>query len=1594
MTNLLSEDLEIQDSDIAIISMSGRFPGANTIEQFWKNLRNGVESISNFSDSELLAAGVTSSVIAEHNYVRMGTVIDGIDQFDASFFGFNPKEAAILDPQHRLFLECAWEVLEQAGYVGEEYNGLIGLYAGGGMSQYLLKHLYRNPALGQSVSNYQLMLATEKDFLPTRVAYKLNLTGPTVNVQTACSTSLVAVHLASQALLNGDCDLALAGGVSLRLPQKAGYLYQEGMIMSPDGHCRAFDAQARGTIGGSGAGVVLLKLASEAIADRDTIHALIKGSAINNDGAQKVGFTAPSVDGQAAVIAEAQALADVSADTITCIEAHGTGTELGDPIELKALTQAFRQTTAATGYCAIGSVKTNVGHLDTAAGVAGLIKTVLALQHRQIPPSLHFQTPNPKIDFANSPFFVNTALRDWLTQENPRRAGVSSFGIGGTNAHVVLEEAPISSPRQTSSARPQLLVLSAKTESALAHMATNLANHLQQQPDLPLVDVAYTLSVGRRAFPQRQMLVATTAEDAVTALRATPGLRAKAATGNAPVIFLFPGQGSQYVNMGRDLYEGEPVFREYIDRCAAILEPTLGLDLRVLLYPEPEQKAMASQQLNQTAIAQPALFTVEYALAQLWQSWGIDPIGAIGHSIGEYVAACLAGVFELEAVLRLVATRGRLIQELPPGRMLSVPMTAAQLQPMLRGDCAMGIAAPRAIAAINEEARCVVSGPVDAIADLESQLTSQGIESRPLHTSHAFHSPMMEPILKVYGQAVAEETLNPPQIPFISSVTGTWITAEQATDPYYWSKHLRSTVQFAQGLEQLLAKPTQILLEVGPGRTLSTFAKRHSQRRSEQVVVNSMRHPQENVSDMAFALQTLGQLWLSGSSVDWSRVYSQQTCYRIPLPTYPFERQRYWIEQTESYNDLNSATGAISTAKFSSTTSEDARLVPSNNRSSRSADPADWFYLPSWKRVSLPYPLASTNSGTCWLVFLDPYGVGVSLVEALQAEGETVCVVEMGDNVEKPSVNPSGTETNPPSYRVNPGRAEDYQTLMQDLKATGYWPTRIVHLWTVTATPTLSGSQTLKDRLRTLETIEDMGFYSLVFLAQALGKHDTTSQPCQLTVISNGMQEVIGGELNAPEKAIVLGPVQIIPKEYPHITCRSIDLDFDVDDPVTMPSATKVLAELRTPITEPAIAYRGGYRWVRTFEQVPLPAVNPDQLRLKPQGVYLITGGLGGIGLEISTYLAQTVQAKLVLISRSPMPPRATWLQWLADNDSDNPTSQKIRKVQEMEDLGAEVLICCADVTDYQGMERAIAQAHTQFGGIHGVIHGAGVAGGGLIQLKTRAIATETMACKLQGTLILDALLQDCELDFVVLFSTLNTVQPAVGQVDYCAANAFLDAFAWAQNTTGSSFTISINWDGWQEVGLAAAAARNPRLAHNYRNFDDFLSPAEGVEAFARILHQPFPQVLVSTTDLQVKLQETRSEFDNHPPDHTPTPTKASLTTAASTPTTTIHSRPNLSIPYIAPRNHDEQTVVEIWQNILGIEPIGINDSFLELGGDSLIAIQIVTRLRKVMATHLSVASLFETPTIAMLVASVKESRQSKSPTPDSQSNEREEIEL
>jgi len=877
-------------TDIAIIGMSGRFPGAADIEAFWQNLRNGVESITFFSDEELHASGIDTAILNQPNYVKASGVLSDIEKFDALFFDINPKEAEITDPQHRLFLECAWEAIENAGYEASTSEFSIGVYAGVGMNTYLLNNLSTNRELKNAVDAYQVMIGNGNDFLPTRVSYKLNLKGPSVNVQTACSTSLVAVSLACDSLLNGHCDMALAGGVSVRVPHKSGYLYQEGMILSPDGHCRAFDAKAQGTVGGNGVGIVVLKRLEDAIADGDSIQAIIKGSATNNDGALKVGYTAPSVEGQALVIGQAQARAGIEPETISYIETHGTGTELGDPIEIAALTKAFGQ--QLKNKCAIGSLKTNIGHTDAAAGVAGLIKTVLALKHQLLPPSLHFEQGNPQIDFANSPFYINAKLSEWKTDGSPRRAGVSSFGIGGTNAHLILEEAP--AIQASGNSRPwQLLVLSAKTPSALESATANLTRYLEHYPELNLADVVYTLSKGRKAFNYRRILVCQEINEAKSALSSLDPTRvlSQFQENQQSIVFMFSGQGAQYVNMGLELYQTEPLFREEVDKCSEYLKPLLGLDLRQVLYPEhtPSPESEGNQDaLNQTAITQPALFVIEYALAKLWMSWGVYPEAMIGHSIGEYVAACLAGVFSLEDVLSLVTARGQMMQSVPSGAMLAVPLPFDKI-PLGKG---------LFLAAINAPGLCVVSGFTEAVDVLETQLSEQGVECRRLHTSHAFHSEMMEPILAAFTEQVAQINLGVPQIPYLSNVTGNWITAAEATEPSYWSKHLRQTVRFADGIQELLKKSARILLEVGLGRTLTTLAKRQQ----AAVVLSSLRHPSDKQSDVAFLLNTVGKLWLHGGQIDWSGFYANERRYRLPLPTYPFERQRYWIDPPKSAN--------------------------------------------------------------------------------------------------------------------------------------------------------------------------------------------------------------------------------------------------------------------------------------------------------------------------------------------------------------------------------------------------------------------------------------------------------------------------------------------------------------------------------------------------------------------------------------------------------------------------------------------------------------------------------------------------------------------
>jgi amino acid adenylation domain-containing protein len=1585
---------------IAVVGMAGRFPGARDLDEFWQNLRAGRESIRFFSEGELLAAGVPSELLARPDYVRARGALDDFDRFDAAFFDIAPREAELLDPQHRLFLEAAWEALEDAGCDPGRSGGPVGLFAGVSANTYLLSHLLADPAALAAADGSQAMLGSDKDFLATRVSYKLNLRGPSLTVQTACSTSLVAVHLACRALLGRECDLALAGGVSIAVPQAAGYLYQEGGIASPDGHCRAFDAQAGGTVSGSGVGVVVLRRLADAMAAGDPIRAVLRGSAINNDGAGKVGYTAPGVDGQAEVIAAAQRLAGITPEDLTYIEAHGTGTPLGDPIEIAALAKVFRAATTRRGFCAIGSVKTNIGHLDAASGVAGLIKTVLALEHREIPPSLHFTTPNPQIDFAASPFFVNAALADWQSQGAPRRAGVSSFGMGGTNAHVVLEEAPGAAPSGPS--RPlQLLLLSARNANALEALTDRLAGYLVAHPDLCLADAAHTLQVGRRALPRRRMLVAGDTAGAAAALAAREPSRVLTLTrdrGRRPVVFLFPGQGAQHPGMGRGLYAAEPVFRATLDACLEILAPLLpGVDLLRLLHPRPEETAAAAARLQETALAQPLLFAVEVALARMWMAWGIEPAAMLGHSLGEYVAACVAGVFTLEDGLALVAERARLMQTLPRGAMLAVPLPEEEVRELLAA------AGDLALAAVNAPALSVVSGPAAAVETLAEELAGRGLAPRRLHTSHAFHSVVMDAVVGPFGEALAGVRLAPPERPYLSNLTGSWIEPAQATDPGYWLRHLREPVRFAAALRELAADPDRVLLEVGPGRGLATLVRR--QEGEALAAVSSLGKPEElGAEEEAALLTALGRLWLAGVEVDWQGFAAHERRRRLPLPTYPFERQRCWLQPAAKAAARRTAAGAPASAMGASPAPPDtlppieipelgaaggvsgaAAAAPGSDPAGVRQQPEDWFWVPIWRQSVLPRPPAAAAipegaAGRRWLLFADGRGVIDAVASRLARAGHSVVLVEAGEAGEGFSA-PTGGRC-----RIDPACPEHYVRLLSELARAAALPERIVHAFCLGAATAGTGgpaplapTASRPDALRESEAAAARGFESLLLLAQAMGEIGETAAapPAELVVVADGLWAVTGEELVEPAKAILLGPLRVIPLEY-GVRCRLVDVILP-PDPAGSDSCERLagdlLAELAEPApapasgpaaasagpqAEPIVALRGGRRWVQRFDRVTVPPLPASALggRLRHGGVVLITGGVGGIGAALARHLFETAAAKLVLLARTPLPPREEWAGLLATAGASSPARRRIERLLDLEQLGAEVLVVAADVADGEQLGQAVAQAVARFGAVHAVIHAAGVPGGGLIQRKSAAQAAAVLAPKVRGALLLERLLPAAELDLYVLCSSLASILGGVGQVDYCAANAFLDAMAAAAAARGAA-AVSIAWDAWREVGMAAEAPPVGQR-HEPRPAGQGLLTAEGLLAFDRAVASGLPQVAVSTLDLRRLIVALRP--GGRGVESTAAPDAAPIAAPAAT-----HPRPELATPYAAPRNATEQALARIWEEVLGVEQVGIHDDFTELGGHSLLALQVLARVRATLAADLPLRAVFDAPTVASL---------------------------
>lgn len=1491
-------------ADIAVIGMACRFPGAPDIDAFWQLLVEGREGISRHDPTELAAAGRSAEVLQQANFVAAGGVIGQADCFDADFFGLGPRDAVTLDPQHRVALECAWHALEHGGYAAVESRGDVdvGVFVGVGVNTYLQGQLFAAGPMPESADSYHAMSGNDKDFGATRIAYHLDLKGPALAVQTACSSSLTALDMACRSLRSGAAGMALAGGVAIRFPQGSGYFHESGMILSPDGHCKPFSADARGTVPSGGVGMVLLKPLAQAQADGDNVLAVIRGSAVNNDGGRKVGYAAPGVDGQAAVIASALKQAGLEPRDIDYVEAHGTGTELGDPVEVAALTRVFggRQRPLA-----LGSVKSNIGHADAAAGVAGLIKTILALQHGVLPPSLHFSAPNPHVDFTAASITVVGAVQAWPAQQggHPRRAGVSAFGIGGTNVHVVLEQAPARLQTVATTILPQIssqiLPLSARTPASLRSSMLALANVLQSQPQLALCDVAFTLQQGRAAFGCRRAIVASSKEEAIVALRLAAeqsGTEPVATVkGAARLAFLFPGQGSQYPRMAQALYENDVGYRVWFDRCAIALLPHLEQDIRTVLYGVAADDAAAVTALRQTALAQPVLFSVMYALARSLEARGVEAVAMLGHSLGEYVAACLAGVFELDDALALVAMRGRLMQALPGGAMLAVQADEAQAHGLMQGlipelihECGNAIS----LAAVNGPGQCVLSGATDAMDELQARLKESNVAAVRLDTSHAFHSAAMDPVLPAFVAQFDRITLKPPQRRFISNVTGTWISDADAVDPAYWARHLRQAVRFGDGLDTLQRDGIDLLLEVGPGSALQKLARTGGWSAAQLIALGMNRQTPQQAS---VPEDIVAQLWTRGALIDWRKASGQESGnagrpLRVALPGYVFERTRHWPAPRSA-------------------------VVATDISDARRADIADWFYLPGWQRAPQLSAIAPSTASDVWLLLGAETSAGHALATGLRAIGEQVVEVRAAA---------AFAALSSQDYAIDPASEHDYRQLLERLGSVT--PTRVVHLWTSVMQP--------------FETTLECGFASVMLLAQAIGA-GSQARTLQLDIVTCGAADVSGDESLAASLGTLLGLAKILPVEYRSLSCRLIDIEAEG-------SAAMLLSELRHAKAEPQVALRRRHRWVPQLQPVRLAAPQAGGDRLRRQGCYLITGAFGGMGASITRDLAARYRARLVLLGRH------------VDH----------ALVAELEREGIAVLAIACDVADAAALTLAIASAHARFGLIHGVFHCAGVADlGGIIQNRSVASMYQVMAAKVQGTVLLDRLLEDDALDFMLLCSTLGSLLPQAkfGQAAYAAANEFLDLFAHERNARGGGFTTVLNWDDWSDAGMTVAAYRRHGQAAPDSN--EAMRSQEGIEVLRRVLASPHARVAISIRDLPSLMARADVLLDKL---SAPTPTTTLLSPAS---TGMSASADASSIGGMSGMTDTEAKLAVTWRSILGVADITREANFFELGGHSLIGMRLLAFVRESFGVDLNITAVFEHATLAALAGHIDQCR-------------------
>jgi len=1347
------ENLEENKDKIAIVGLDCRLPGANNAQEFWENLVKEKESLVEFTEEELENAGISPKTYKDPNYVRRRGVVRDADMFDAEFFNFTPREAELLDPQHRLFLECAWHALEDSGVDPFNTDKKIAVFGGTG-SPYHLVDTIDNESVLKYANGTSIITSNDKDYVTTRVSYKLNLKGPSINVQSACSTSMVGVVMGIDSLLSYQSDMVLAGGATVELPVTKGYMYQEGSLESPDGKCRTFDKDAQGTVFSRGAGVVALKRLEDAIEDKDHIYAVILGGAINNDGNRKAGYTAPSVQGQVEVITEALEFSGISPRSISMVEAHGTATFVGDPIEVSSLTEAFSQYTDDKQYCAIGSVKTNIGHTDVASGVASLIKTSMSLKYGKIPASLNYNESNPAINFKEGPFFVNTKTRDWERNGTPRRALINSFGVGGTNACVILEEPP-----QTQKAEDRdgydVMFLSAHNKNSFEAYCKDLKNFIDSQPEINLNQLAHTSRVSRKAMKYKGVFPFKNREDLLTSLEKSSPVK-KITTDSKELVFMFPGQGNQFINMGRELYHNVPDFKECVDHCSTILKSIINLDIRSIIFPSDEDMEKSKKQIDDTYITQPAIFMISYAMATTLQNYGIKPDKLIGHSVGEYVAAAFSGIMSLEDALKAVAVRGKLVFDLPQGSMLAVLIREEDLLKILPEKLC--------VAVINSPELVVVSGETEHIDAFAKKLKEDGVFNKKLPTSHAFHSSMMEPCLDEFSEFFKSVNLNTPKIPVISTVTGQLMTDDQAQDRQYWINHVLDPVRFGAAADQILVNDSAVFFECGPGQSLESAIKRRLNKDMKYAVISTLNVKTDAVISMDNAL---GKLWVEDIPVDFEARFNSSEFEKLPFPLLPFNRRSYLLE--------------FSSNKSSFTTSEENLKTPIVE---------DWYYTPTWKKTSaIDYlPKIKTHRTVIsekWVIF-EEGDLSKAIIQNLREQDKEYFTVHKGSNYNK-----DGN-----SFTIDASNKDDYAKVFESLKADEIM-LKVVYSWSYIDNEYENGL--------TLENVEDSlndNFYNILYLQKGIISNSITDNVRLVTLINDGF-DVVGTGYSNPEKTLAIGPTKVLYKEHVGISTQLINITLAKPNLINK-LAAQIVKEVNAETDENIISYSGTNRWTQTFEQIHIPN-DPPKL-IKDNGVYIITGGSGGIGRVLSELIAKRVKGAIIVwTGRRAFPEREEWEKLLKDKETDATLKEKIRTIQKVEELGSKVAYYKVGVLDFDKMKETFDAVEEKYGSIDGVIHSAGVSGGGVVASIQNEGIEPVINPKVQGTLIIKELLKYRKVDFIHLYSSITAILGEVGRVDYISANSFMDACAnapgWLHDT---AVNASINWGQWGMVGMAA----------------------------------------------------------------------------------------------------------------------------------------------------------------------------------------------